>query len=146
MALEPIWTFYGFLSAGQNRLVQEWFDGLLHEIRDEIRDSLGYYRNVERHLWKRRGQQGFDELGGEGISEFRFKISGQWVRIYGDYGPARHQYTFLHGCEKTAKNDKVGKAVAKQRKKQLERNEASVHEFRWEEDPDNTLAARESSA
>lgn len=133
MPEEAIWRFFGYRSSAGNDRVQEWFDALDPEVRDEIRDSLLYYENVERHLWKRRGQQGFDELGGEGISEFRFKISGEWIRIYGDYGPGRHEYIFLHGCEKTVKNDRAGKAVAKDRKRDIERKEASVHVFRWKD-------------
>jgi|ERR1017187_2943076 hypothetical protein len=133
MANEPIWTFYGFCSAAGNRLVQEWFDVCDQELKDEIIDSLRYHENVERHLWKRPG---FDELGGEGISEFRFKAIGTWWRIYGDYGPKRHEYTFLHGDEKKVGNDKAGKQIAKERKKLLAQGKASVHEFRWKEDPD----------
>ncbi len=78
----------------------------------------------------------FDELGDEGISEFRFKVNGIWYRIYGDYGPERHEYTFLNAGSKAVKNDKSGKKVAKERKKQLKRNEGSVHVFRWKEDTD----------
>jgi hypothetical protein len=133
MTDESVWTFYGFCSAAGNELVQDWFDSCDEEVRDEIRDSLLYHEKLERHLWKRPG---FDELGAEGISEFRFKVLSATWRIYGDYGPKRHEYTFLHGDEKKVKNDKTGKRVAKERKKLLEQGKASVHEFRWKEDPD----------
>ena len=129
----PMWKFYGFRTVAQNEPVQEWFDGRDDDVRDEIRDSLRYHENVERNLWKRPA---FDELGGEGISEFRFKVSGAVYRMYGDYGPRRHEYTFLHADDKTVKNDKAGKRIAKTRKGQLVRKEASVHEFRWKEDVD----------
>jgi hypothetical protein len=131
MGIGPLWKFYGFRTAAANEVVQDWFDSCGDDLRDEIRDSLLYYENIERHLWKRPG---FDELGGEGISEFQFKASGIWCRMYGDFGPKRHEYAFLFGGQKKLKNDKAGKRVAKERKKQLERNEASVHEFRWKED------------
>ena len=133
MANELPWIFHGFKTAAGNQVVQEWFDALADEIKDAIRDSLAYHAQLERHLWRRPG---FDELGGEGISEFQFKAANTWYRIYGDYGPKRHEYTFLHGCEKKVKNDKSGKRIAKERNKQLERNEALVHVFGWKEDPD----------
>ena len=128
MADELPWILYGFVTAAENQVVQEWFDGLAEEIREEIHDSLMYHVQVERHLWRRPG---FDELGEEGISEFQFKAEGAWYRIYGDFGPERHEYTFFHGCEKKVKNDKAGKRVAKARQKQLRQNEGSTHIFRW---------------
>jgi hypothetical protein len=133
MATEALWAFYGFQTAAQNKPIQRWFDGRDDDVRDEIRDSLLYHENVERHLWKRPA---FDELGGEGISEFRFKVSGTAYRMYGDFRPRRHEYTFLHADVKTADNDKPGKRIAKDRNGQLDRKEASVHVFRWKEDAD----------
>ena len=139
MADELPWIFHGYRTPAGNPVVQEWFDALLDDVKDEIRDSPTYYENVERHLWIRPG---FDELGGEGISEFQFKADGVWYRIYGDFGPVRHEYTFLHGCEKKVKNDKAGKQIAKDRKRKLERNEASRHVFRWKEDHGPTFATK----
>ena len=133
MAVEPLWAFYGFRTPARNEPIQEWFDERDDDVRDEIRDQLRYHENIERHLWTRPV---FDKLGGEGISEFRFKISGAAYRMYGDDGPGRHQYTFLHADDKTVRNDRPGKRIAKTRKGQLERKEASVHEFRWKEDTD----------
>ena len=127
------WIFYGFRTAAGNLVMQEWFEGLDDDTKDAIRDSLAYHQNVERHLWRRPG---FDELGGEGISEFQFKSGDRWFRIYGDYGPERHEYTFLHGCEKKVKNDKAGKRLAKERKKLIERKEATPYEFKWQEGDD----------
>lgn len=132
MGDELPWVFYGFETPAKNRPAQDWFDALDEDVKDAIRDSLTYHEKVERHLWRRPQ---FDELGREAISEFRFKV-GDTYRIYGVYGPARHAYTFLHGCGKKVTNDKAGKRVAKERRKQLERNEASVHVFRWKEDAD----------
>jgi hypothetical protein len=143
MAIGPLWIFYGFCSSAGNRLVQEWFDGLEGEVRDEIQDSLLYYEKVERNLWRRPG---FDELGGEGISEFQFKAARKWYRIYGDYGPGRHEYTFLHGCNKKVGNDTAGKRAARERKKQLERKEASAYEFRWKECSDSSPTPRKTGA
>lgn len=122
--------------------MQRWFDASDDDLKDEIRDSLRYHENVERHLWKRPG---FDELGGEGISEFRFKVSGAVYRIYGDSGPQRHEYTFLYTVEKSVGNDRAGKRIAKDRQSQLARNEAFVHVFRWKEDPDQEDSKGESN-
>lgn len=127
-----LWTFFGFVTPAGNRAIQKCFDDLPEETRDEIRDVLRYHEVSERHLWRRPA---FDELGGEGISEFRFVKVG--YRMYGDFGPpGRHNYTFLWPAEKRVKSDRHAKDQAKRRNGQLERGEASVDVFEWKEDPD----------
>ena len=58
------WTFYGFVSAAQNRLVQDWFDGLSLEVRDELKDILAYLQKTSNSQW---GKPEFAPLG-EGLS------------------------------------------------------------------------------
>jgi putative component of toxin-antitoxin plasmid stabilization module len=130
MGTGPLWKFYAYRTPAGNEVVQEWFDAQDDDLKDEIRDSLQYHQNVERHLWKRPG---FDELGGEGISEFRFSVRGAKYRIF---GPVRHAYTLLLPAGKDTRNQRHEKNEGKKRKGQLERREASVHEFRWQEDSD----------
>jgi len=44
------WTFYGYRTPAGGKEVQEWFDMLLEEERDEARDVLGYLQVQPIHL------------------------------------------------------------------------------------------------
>jgi hypothetical protein len=113
---------------------------LPEDVKDEIRDLLGYLQNMTSNLWRRPE---FDDLEGAGrISELRpnditVEINGKLeiatYRIYGFFGPTDHQhaYTFLHGTRKIVRNDLHGKRIANNRLDQLERGEATVHEFEF---------------
>lgn len=125
------WAFLGFETSQGNRPVQNWFDGLSVEEQDEARDTLGYYEHLPIQSW---GRPGFSPLDG-GISEIRFWTPAEF-RIYGYFGPIRRSYVFLHGTGKKVKNDKKGKATAKDRKGQLERNEARTHGFKFSKQSD----------
>ena len=132
------WEFRDFESFEEGRPVLEWFSALPDEAQDEICDLLGYLRVRTNSRWQRPS---FDPLDGEGgISELRFddvryeqngEIKQITCRIYGFFGPQnhKHSYTFLHGTNKKVRNDKNGKQIARERLRQLERNEATVHRF-----------------
>jgi hypothetical protein len=126
------WAFLGFESTWEGRPVQKWFNGLPECHRDEIVDLLLYMQNLTKSLWRRPE---FDRLDGAmGISEFivpdvRDSHGAFYYRLYGYFGPAEHQYTFLHGRNKDVKNDVKGKGIAERRLGEIIRREAGVHRF-----------------
>ncbi len=129
-----IWIFLGFESADAGRPVQVWFDNLPEDHKDEVLDLLIYLQRVTNSLWRKPE---FDPLIGAGdISEIRVpNIRGSkgstTYRIYGYFGPKKHNYTFLHGTDKKARNDKHGKRIANDRLDELRRGAATVHEFEF---------------
>jgi hypothetical protein len=134
MVVEKVsWTFYGYITPNGRKDVQEWFDGLLDEEIEEVRDVLGYLQPQPRHLW---GKPEFDTLDHD-ISEIRLKINvlhaQTTYRIYGAFWPEkrRHSYTLLVGKNKKVDNDRRGKREAIERLKRIRRNEATIHEFKF---------------
>lgn len=127
------WRFYGYETPAKGRPVQEWFEALLQEEKDEALDTLGYLQVLPLKSW---GKPEYEPLG-DGLSEIRFKVSSlnRTYRIYGFFWPAgsqhRHSYTFLLGKEKKVKNDKLGIEESRDRKRRVERREASAHEFKF---------------
>lgn len=130
------WTFYGFCTQADGRGVQEWFDSLADEARDEARDTLAYLQHLPLPDW---GYPRFEHLG-DGLSEVRFKVNPLklWFRIYGIFWPKgeRFAYTFLYGNTKKVKNDVRGKDEAFRRKRLLENARAMVYEFNFSKEPD----------
>jgi len=137
---EVVWAFFGYQTPAGGRSVQEWFDGLLSEERDEALDTLGYLQTLPLRLW---GLPEYEFLG-DGLSEIRFKASAanKTYRIYGFFWPPppdkpkpgekRHpSYSFLLGKPKKVKNDKDGVKEARRRKGLVERKEATVHAFKF---------------
>jgi len=130
---EISWTFYGYETPAGGKDVQDWFDGLRVEERDEATDVLVYLQALPRHQWFKPG---FDLLDDD-VSEIRFKVNALHVRkiyrIYGAFWPEkqRHSYTLLIGKDKKVDNDRRGKAEAIKRLKQLRRGEARIHEFKF---------------
>ena len=54
MADEKIsWRFYGYVTPGGGCDVQEWFDSLSEDERDEARDAIGYLQVQPRRLWNK---------------------------------------------------------------------------------------------
>lgn len=141
------WEFLGFQSEAEGCPVQVWFHNLPQEDREEIVDLLDYVRNTTNRPWPKKV---FDALEGEGgISELKLdnirclrdgEIQEITYRIYGFFGPKQyeHAYTFLHGTAKDAKNDRVGKQIAKGRLDEITRGSARVHKFDFSKSPDST--------
>jgi phage-related protein len=127
------WTFYGFQTPGQNRPVQEWYDSLPDALpsdaRNEIKDILAYLQVTPNSQW---GKPEFSPLG-DGLFEIRYEDADYWYRIYGCYWPdgVRQVFTFLHATTKKVKNDTDGKSLARKRKAQLQRQEATIHKFKF---------------
>ena len=136
------WTFHGYKSDNDGCPVQDWFDCLPEDDRDEIASVLNYLRNITNRAWE--ALEEFDPLFGEGgISEIRIPqitrlehgvIQKITYRIYGYFGPGKLQYTFLHGTDKKERNDKHGKQIAKIRFGQIQRGNADIHRFSFEKD------------
>lgn len=121
-----LWSFFAFIPA-----VQDWFDGLEAESKDEIRDTLTYIGNLEFHLWGKS----FEPLG-DGLCEIRVRVSSlnKWIRLYGYFYPERHQYTITHANEKKVKNAKRDKRLARERKSDIDRNRGLINVFNFEAD------------
>ena len=125
------WTFYGYRTPGGGREVQEWFDALFEEERDEARDTFSYLQVLPPQDW---GKPEYFPLG-EGLSEIRFKVNAlnRIYRVYGFFWPEgkRFSYTFLLGRDKKVSNPRQDIAEARKRKKQVESGKASIHEFEF---------------
>jgi hypothetical protein len=143
------WEFWSFESVNDGLPVQDWFDGLVDIEREEIVDLLAYLQNMTDRLWRRPE---FDPLEGDnGISEIRVpdlrlpkqgKVEKITYRIYGFRGPGEGVYTFLHATDKDVKNDKLGKAIARERLAQLRRGDATIRKFDFEGKPDQETSKR----
>jgi hypothetical protein len=132
------WEFYAFVSKAEGCPVQSWFDGLPQEDKEEIVDLLDRVRNTTSRPWPERiydplkGEGGISEIKVENLTREREgKVEEITYRIYGFFGPKHleHSYTFLHGTEKSVKNDRTGKAIAKGRFDEIERGTAGVQKF-----------------
>jgi Gp49-like protein DUF891 len=124
------WRFLGFETLKGNRPVQDWFDALDDEGRNELLDTLYYLRALPNHLWRRPK---FDHLEGD-ISEIIGWTASDELRIYGYFPGLQQTYMFLNGKSKKVANDKHGKRIAKDRLKLLRRGEAGFHEFEFNRD------------
>jgi len=133
------WEFLGFESPREGRPVQDWFDGLPDEVKEEINDLIKYLRLRINSRWQRPE---FDPLTGScGISELRTDeirlergdlIEDATYRLYGYFGPGDHVYTLLHGTKKEQTNDRQGEKIACERFERIKHGEATFHIFRFE--------------
>jgi hypothetical protein len=122
-------TFAGYVSEAGGWLVQEWYDGLPEEERDEIKDTLNYLARLHPSQWRRPE---FDKLESP-LHEIGCKANAKkhWIRIYGVFDKKqRGRFIFLYGNEgKKVKNDKAGKQKALARLSLMEQGKASTHGF-----------------
>lgn len=122
------WGFYGYQSSQGGRPVQDWWDALSEDAKDEAKDILHYMQYVPNSQWRRPE---FDQLD-DGISEVRFHDAALTYRIYGYFGPNRRQYTFLVGTEKKKNRQRHEQKLAIDRMKQIEGGIATTHVFEFE--------------
>jgi hypothetical protein len=132
MPTVPIkWQFWGYVTPAGNADVQDWFDDLLNDEKEDIQDQLAYLQVLPPHLWK--GAE-FKALG-EDISEIRIArgTTKKLFRLYGTFWPKglRFCYTLLVGKEKKTKNDRHGKRESEARIKLLRSGGASVRHFKF---------------
>ena len=139
---EVRWTFYGYRTPSGACDVQEWFDGLTGEERDEASDTILYLRVLPLESW---GRPPYALLGG-GLSEIRFKVNSlnRTYRIYGFFWPGgqRYVYTLLLGHFKKVKNPEHEIAIARKRKEDVEQGRTSIHEFRFTKRTDRPAKTR----
>ena len=94
-----IWTFYDFVQTNDRNAISEWMDSALSVAAEEkIEARLAYLGGTERHEWKRPYFSPLRDCAG--ISEIRFDADKKQHRIFGFFGPARHEYTMLLGWVK----------------------------------------------
>src|SRR5580658_4651072 len=100
--------FHGIDVRGEGRVVQEWFDGLMLEAREEILNLVLHLESLPMGLWRRpefatlQGEEPLSELRPDDV---RCDEGIFFYRIYGLKGyPDSNSYTFLHGTDKDAKN------------------------------------------
>ncbi len=126
-----VWGFYGYETPAGGKDVQEWFDGLHVDARDEALDVFIYLQALPRKSWALPRFEAFDA----DLSEIRFKVGSlnTWYRVYGTFWPEhrRYSYTFLLGKEKKVKNDARGTRLARERLTKLRNEEATIHVFRF---------------
>src|ERR1700720_841589 len=121
------WRFLGFETMEYVRPVQHWFNDLPDVVKEEIADLVNHLRVLTDREWRKPD---FDPLhGAGGISELRPYEKQTCYRIYGFFGPGKHEYTLLFGNHKAVHNDRLGKGVAKERLVQLGRNHGGPHFF-----------------
>jgi hypothetical protein len=136
MADEIRWTFHGYVTPAGGRDVQDWFDGLDQDARDEINDAIGYLRLLPIAQWRRPE---FAPLDG-GLSEIRVKANQlrRIFRMYGFFWPPKRRfvYTLLLGSDKKVQNPQHDIAEARKRLSRVQNKEASIHEFCFSEDAD----------
>jgi hypothetical protein len=125
--------FHGIDVRSEGRVVQEWFNGLMLEAREEILNLVLHLERLPMGLWQRpdfatlQGEEPISELRPKDV---RCEEGIFFYRIYGLKGySGSNSYTFLHGTDKEAKNDIEGKGIAKWRVEQLVRKEAQTHKF-----------------
>ncbi|HEY1903607.1 MAG TPA: hypothetical protein VGG56_14330 [Terracidiphilus sp.] len=127
--------FAGYVSEAGGRLIQDWYDGLPEEERDEVKDTLNYLASLPPAQWRRPE---FDKLDPP-LHEIGCKANAKnhWIRIYGVFDKnQRGRFIFLYGNGgKKVKNDKPGKRNALARLSLLEQGKARTHEFVIEKRP-----------
>ena len=128
------WIFNTFLSPGTGAaIVQDWIDDLSEEAKQELETTLDYLQILPLDKWSK--PEG--KVLKEGLSEIRFDADQAPHRIYGFPWPTgalyRWNYTMLHAHNKAkgrSQQDQI--ALAKKRKKQLERKEANYAILRFQ--------------
>jgi hypothetical protein len=128
------WEFMEFVKPASGRkAVSDWLDDLPVGLRQQWKLLL---RTVRKQAQWRKPE--FRRLTGkqQGLGEFRLRADKPY-RIIGVAGPGLGQYSLLIGCTHNAKvytpNDAL--ETADKRRRQIERGDANVVQFRPTEGP-----------
>lgn len=119
--------------------MKEWISGLSLSAQDELESTLDFLAILPLDKWNKPQGSRMED----GLSEIRFRVDSVHHRIYGMVWPktARWEYTMLHGHKKTAGQKQQSEiAIAKKRKKQVEKGEAGYCVLREEEAPNRSSA------
>lgn len=129
MATPPPCSFAGYVSEAGTRLIQEWYDGLPEEEREELQDTLNYLSNIPVTSWKRPE---FDKVAAP-LHEVRCKANkkNHIIRVYGVFdSKVRGRFVFLAvNVSKKTKKDADTQALALKRWSLVNQGKASTHEF-----------------
>jgi hypothetical protein len=125
---KPLWMFEGFITAAGNRVVEDWYwDEIVQDDRESIRDIANYLANYKKTLWVEPRFKNFGDIG-----EIRKKTDHGALRVYGEFHDLRAAFVFLNGELKKTTKDKQGIEKARLRSKRLRRGEGTTHEFNFE--------------
>lgn len=128
----PPCTFVGYVSEAGGQLVQNWYDSLPADERDELLDTVNHLTSLPVTSWKRPQ---FDKVDTP-LCEIRCKANkaNHEIRVYGAFDPeVRGQFILLYGNETKKKDkDKAGQDTASKRLGLIRRGKASTHGFVFE--------------
>jgi hypothetical protein len=133
MGMPPQVQFAGYASEAGGHLIQDWFDGLKVEERDEIKDTLNYLVSIPVTDWRRPE---VDKVASP-IVEIRCKATkvNHMIRLYGVFdGNVRARFIILHATESKKKgSDQTAQKLALKRMASVNSRKASTHEFSFQE-------------
>jgi hypothetical protein len=142
MSEAPLCSFAGYVSEARRQLVQEWYDGLPVEERDEIKDTANYLQSLPITSWQRpeydKVTPPLHEIG------CKANVKNHWIRIYGVWDKKiRGRFVMLLGNESKKKGyDKEGQGLALKRFALLEQGKGSTHEFVFEKKPSGSYSKK----
>lgn len=133
--MPPQVQFAGYVSEAGGCLIQDWYDGLTVEERDEIKDTLNYLVSIPITEWRRPE---VDKVVSP-IVEIRCKAPklNHTIRLYGVFDEnIRARFIILHATESKKKaSDKTAQKLALKRVASVNSRKASTHEFSFQERP-----------
>ena len=91
-----IWTFYDYVSQSGKHAIADWVrDELSAKGEEKFEARLDYLGGVENHEWKM--PYIYPLTNCDGVSEIRFDVDKKQHRVFGFFGPERHEYTMVLG-------------------------------------------------
>jgi hypothetical protein len=133
MEKPPQVQFAGYVSEAGGLLVQDWYDGLTVEERDEIKDTLNYLVSIPITDWRRPE---VDKVASP-IVEIRCKATktNHMIRLYGVFDSnVRARFIILHATEaKKRGSDQKAQKLALKRTVAVNSRKVSTHEFSFQE-------------
>ena len=144
MSKPPPVTFAGYVSEAGGKIMQEWFDALPYDVKDEIRDTVNHLSAIPVTEWKRPQA---DKVRPP-LIEIRGKTSGHEIRIYGVFDDeVRARYILLNGNEAKKKGyDGQAQELALKRLGLIKSGKASTHEFAFEKRTTGTNPQRQEQS
>jgi hypothetical protein len=129
-----IWTFFDFLVEGRTNDMRGWMRDLPAQARARFDTLIGFLEVTQE--WRRPA---FDVLHGkqyQRVAELRFAANKVEYWPLGSYGPNRHEFTLLIGCEKKSSIYRPPRAreTAVNRRKDLDVNPTWVEVHRGSRD------------
>ncbi len=123
-----IWTFRDYVDAGGTNVIRTWLDSIPYEAMVKVDTRLLYLRAVSN--WPAQyvsAIRGWPEL-----FELRIVFGGNQYRPIGFYGPARREFTLVHGVIEKRKLQKHVLEAAQHRRQAVldDRNRSQEHIFR----------------